>query len=225
MCRVILLLLIFYTQLSHASIVVLIHGLGRNSSSMHYIQENLSQESAKIYLIDYKSQSQGFHESLQECRIQIEAIISQNSPDEKIYYIGHSLGGLIAFRLFFELEAHRQGHCITLGSPYLGSEAAFWLSNWSVMRFIQGPVLYELSSPMLSSREQSQFYDNLFCIAGNKPSFFNLLFFLKKPHDGLVSVHSAIPNPLWEHMIVGRSHNGLLYDHNIVREINNRIII
>lgn len=223
MCRAILLLLICYTPLTYASIIILIHGLARTSSSMEYLKEHLSKEHTNIYLIDYQSQSQDFKTSLQECRLQVEAIIAQHPSDEKVHYIGHSLGGLLAFRLFFELEIPKRGLCVTLGSPHLGSQAALWLSQWSLMNFIQGPILYELTAPMLSPQEQSQYYENIFCIAGNKPSFINLLFFVKQPHDGLVSVQSAIPNPLWEHMIVERSHNGLLYDQTILKEINRRM--
>lgn len=223
MLRAIFCILLLYCRALSADHIILLHGLGRDSSSMSYLGEQLTQMGHECHYINYDSQWQNFDHSLAQIAPMILAI-GQRYPDEEIHYIGHSLGGLLAFRHFTTPLLSNRGKCVTLGSPYLGSKAAAWLSQFALMRFIQGPVLSEISSPILSQQELGKSYKGLLCIAGNKASLINLLFFEQTPHDGMVAVESAIPDKNWPHIVVERSHNGLLYDLSVVKNINDFLL-
>lgn len=210
--------LLAWLSCCQADVIVLIHGLGRHCGSMSFYGDHFKEASYTTYCLNYDSQFQKFNESLNQVNQEL-AQIKAKHPSEKIHFIGHSLGGLLSFRLHLDLPQAQQGSCTTLGSPYLGSPVALWLGEWAFFRFVQGPVLIELQKPFISELEKSGHFEKLFCVAGNKPSSFNLLYYEEQPNDGMVTVASAIPNDAWNHLIVPRSHNGLLYDKDIEQAI------
>jgi hypothetical protein len=111
---------------------------------------------------------------------------------------------------------------VSLGSPYLGTPVASWLSDFYIMRLIQGPVLLELGKPIINAPTHR--IEHLCCLAGSKHRFLNLLGEDSLPHDGLVPVESALPWYCTKTAVIERSHNGLLFDDQTIIFINDSLI-
>jgi len=94
---------------------VFLHGANSSSNSFNYIASQLQLNAKDFTKIDYKS-SDGFYTNL-------EQIANQLSTKNKLFVIGHSLGGIYALHLT-KLVNVIGG--VTIGTPFSGSSLADW---------------------------------------------------------------------------------------------------
>jgi predicted alpha/beta hydrolase family esterase len=121
--------------------VVLIHGLGRSSSSLSKLARKLEARRHPVLNVDYNSR----RHDLRECarRIEPEIIAFENRFGRNIVLIGHSMGGLVARILAAEANLNVCG-IVMLAPPNGGSEVADWVHRSRVGRLLLGPALGDL---------------------------------------------------------------------------------
>jgi len=129
-------------------VIILTHGLYHNASAWLLFRRRLQKAGFKnIYVMNYASFFSSFEETLKQFE-EFVANARQTVPDQPVYLIGHSLGGLLS-RFYAEQS---QGGAIpaaviTLGTPHQGSKvAAFGLGRLASSLLYRGPIFTECES-------------------------------------------------------------------------------
>lgn len=108
---------------------IFLHGANSSSNSFNYIISQLQLNKKDFTMIDYKS-SDGFYSNL-------ESIASKLANKNKLFMVGHSLGGIYALHLSKLVDVIGG---ITIGTPFSGSSLADWarfmIPNYQLFRDI-----------------------------------------------------------------------------------------
>lgn len=185
--------------------VIILHGLGRTARSMRKMARAIEAAGFEPTLIDYPSTENAI-ESL------VDLIYEQlPTSSEKLNFVGHSLGGVLAKRLAKRLPPERRGRIVQLGAPNFGSEIA---ARAAVFGRIIGPALEQLTPN--SGEDDSNL--EIGAIAGTAaiPAY-RLITGIEGENDGKVSVKSAWGN--------ARENNRLAFPvtHSLMM-LNNEVI-
>ncbi len=128
---------------------------------------------------------------------------------DRVHFVGHSMGGLVARAVIAGFRPARLGSVVTLGTPHGGSEIVDWLQGQALLRAFYGPAFAELSraaSAALNERLGPVNYP-LGAIAGTRA--LNVIagrFVLPRPNDGTVSAVSAQPPAALDRRLVACDH-------------------
>ncbi len=152
--------------------IVYIHGASATSESFARIREHIHKPDMAI---DYDS-SKGFCNNLKRMKEMLD-------DEEKLFFVGHSLGGIYALHLADHFYSKTLGG-ITLSTPYGGSKEAdfarYFLPFSRLMRDI-GPH----SEPMATVKNLKipKIWTNVVTIKGQSP-------WIMEPNDGIVTIES-----------------------------------
>ena len=106
---------------------VFLHGANSSSNSFNYVISQLQLNTKDFTKIDYKS-SDGFYFNL-------ENMMKKLSNKDKLFMVGHSLGGIYALHLSTLVDVVAG---ITIGTPFSGSSLADWarfmIPNYQLFR-------------------------------------------------------------------------------------------
>ena len=108
--------------------VILIHGWGVRASSMQKLADALAEEGFDAYNYDYPSAKASIAVQVEHFLEKYRELISQLSETEKIYFLTHSMGGLILRGAMAQMtlaEAQRIQAIVMLGPPNRGSALAY----------------------------------------------------------------------------------------------------
>lgn len=129
-------------------VIILTHGLYHNASAWLLFRRRLRKAGFKnIFVMNYSSFFSSFEETLKKFE-EFVADARQRVPDQPVYLIGHSLGGLLS-RFYSEQSqgAAIPAAVITLGTPHLGSKvAAFGIGRLASSLLYRGPIFTEHES-------------------------------------------------------------------------------
>lgn len=161
--------------------VIVLHGLNRTSRPMKQLSKKVGDAGFEAILIDYPSSEERI-ENL------VDRIYNQLPSDEKLHFVGHSLGGILSKKLAKKLSSKNRGRIVQLGAPNFGSEIA---ERAAVFGKLIGPALKQLTP---NSGEDDEGLD-IGAIAGTAavPAY-GLITGIDGPNDGKVSVISAWGN-------------------------------
>jgi triacylglycerol lipase len=185
-------------------VIILTHGIYHNASAWLLFRSRLQKAGFKnIFVMNYGSFFTSFEKSIQK----FEKFVTDARkavPDQPVYLIGHSLGGL-----FSRVYAERAGEgaipaaVITMGSPHQGSKlAAFSLGKLGSSLLYRGPLFTELE-----------------CGPPRLPCNGVALF---SPVDNAVLPSAAMkaPYPGWVYYETDPlSHTAILYSKSVARKI------
>ncbi|MBF0197920.1 MAG: alpha/beta fold hydrolase [Planctomycetes bacterium] len=200
--------------------VVLIHGLGRTERSMSSISKHLSRHGFTTYSISYPSRKHNAHQ-LYEGYI-APALGDILSKHTKLHFVTHSLGGILLRLLLENSSIPQLGRTVMLCPPNQGSELARKLSQFSVFRYLAGPVLTDLGThnknkPLLNV---GAFPSSLGVIAGNcslNPLSSSLI---SNTDDGAVSIAETLCPGMDEHIVMPVSHTFMLHNQKVINQIH-----
>lgn len=158
--------------------VILLHGLGRSVVSMRLIAWRLGKAGFDPIMLDYPSTDASINHLVDHLMVALP-------HGEKLDFVGHSLGGILAKRLMRRLPPEEQGRIVQLAAPNFGSEIA---ARASVFGQIMGPALEELQP---NEGDDDTGLD-IGAIAGTAalPAY-TLITGIEGQNDGKVSVESA----------------------------------
>ena len=215
-------------QLYPAKKVVLLHGLYMKGFTMSYLASQLHNKGYQVYSPTYDTT----RKSLKENEARLAELIQKFKGDQPVYYIGHSMGGLMLRYLQADYpELFKDSRVITLGTPHNGAAFAKYQYDkengrpfnslmWVFSRFfsinkswkngLDGYVpAWNPNIPLLS-------------IAGTKTGFINRLFKVfpkNEPNDSLVAVkETSIPQEQ-EFQQLHITHLGLLISRRVVQRV------
>jgi len=183
--------------------VILLHGLWMRAFTLTMLRRRLERAGFTVHLFDYASVMHDPDLSIAELLKRARAL-----RGEKIHFVGHSLGGLMALRALKQARDLSAGRVVCLGSPLCGSQVAR-----SVASLPGGSLLVGKSADIL--RNGLRRWDGphaVGAIAGRMPLGLGFVVgSLSSPHDGTVSVAETRLPGLTDHCVVPATHLGLVF--------------
>ncbi len=200
--------------------VILLHGLGRTSSSMRSIADALNKENFTIVNQDYPSRKQiietlaldNIPKALSRCR-------QHNS--RRIHFVTHSMGGILLRYYLSIRKIAGLGHSVMLSPPNHGSEIVDLLGENILFRWLNGPAALELGTDRNSLPLRLGGADySVGVITGNHPAFYDGYFaeVIPGPDDGKVSVESAKLQGMADFLVVPSDHTFIMDDAEVIRQ-------
>ena len=193
-------------------IIVLLHGLGRNNTSMWLLASRLEDAGYYVRRVEYGSLHQNPDEILAEVSSQINQCCQKHALS--VHFVGHSLGGLMVRAYLQDNKVDKLGRVVLLGTPNKGTEAADHFSN-SWLMDILGPTAKALGTDDNSFPKSLETpYYPVGIIAGELKSQLNDSVIPGKD-DGLVSVESTKIDAMTDFIIIETGHSMMRYDREV----------
>ena len=195
--------------------VILVHGIWAHGVTMVMMKYRLQKEYGfDVHLFNYPS----VKGTLDDNARRLSGFIRDLGLDET-HVIGHSLGGVIALRMYAIDDDAVPGRIVCMGSPLTGSRAAEFLStqNWAE------PILGE-SLPAGVVHEAANKWASHVCeqrdvgsIAGTMPmGVGRLITSFEGDNDGTVAVAETRLEGAKDHICLPVSHTNMLLSSDVV---------
>lgn len=198
--------------------VVLLHGLAGAPLWLKRIEWSLENRGYQVRSISYPS-----------TRRSVERLARENlgpalqrvdlPPGGRIYFVTHSLGGLVLRQYLAENSLTNFGRVVMLGPPNQGSEIADWLQDTSFYKFVLGPSGQQLGTGAGDfPRGLGAVSFPLGVIAGDRS--FNPFFSRRLPgrDDGKVSVASTRVEGMNDFLVMHSSHTWLIWQRSVIKQ-------
>lgn len=193
--------------------IVLIHGLMTSPVIMVSLKKRLRAAGFNVHLFGYKTQRYS-EKTLADLHVMVQAI-----RDDEIYFVGHSMGGLVARNYVTAYPNFKYQGLVTIATPHNQSLSAHALSNSIFKRFIgtagESGLTRELPDwedkikmGCIAGLATSKLASNIFMLRTNK----------KAPSDGTVFIDEAIDLNCVDHIVMSGSHTGLLFNKDVARQ-------
>jgi hypothetical protein len=193
-------------------IIVLLHGLGRNTTSMWLLASRLEKAGYYVQRVGYNSLDQNPDEILKDISLQINQCCQKHS--QSVHFVGHSLGGLMARAYLQNNKVDNLGRVVLLGTPNKGTEAADHFSNSWLMEIL-GPTAKALGTDNNSFPNSLKApYYPVGIIAGEIKSKFNNPVIPGKD-DGIVSVEANKIDAMTDFIVIETSHSMMRYNSEV----------
>ena len=191
-----------------SSSIIFIHGLFMNGMDMSLLRYRFKKNGYNTFQFSYKSTRYTPFQNAQKLSEFIELIQSK-----KIYFVCHSLGGIILRHYLSLYPARNLGNVVMLGTPNQTSIVAKTLTRWSLGRKLLGRSVENGLTGILPPWDSKQ---KLGIIAGYFPVGSEILSpIIKNPNDGTVSIEETRLHGSEDHITLRCSHLGLLFSKKV----------
>ncbi len=198
--------------------VILLHGLGRTSGSMKFLERKLVKIGFHVENINYPSTRL----SIEQIAEQYVAPVVQRSSTRKapIHFVTHSMGGIIVRKYLSERSPMHIGRIVMVAPPNLGSEIIDHGQKYEIFGKVMGPAALQLStSPDSFVNRLGTISFPTGIIAGRR-SFNSLLSLLiKGDNDGKVSIEKTRLTGMKDHIVVDASHTFIMNKNIVIKHI------
>lgn len=187
--------------------VVLLHGIWMRGFTLALLGRRLRAAGYEVCGFDYASVTQSPDAGIASVIGYLDRLSTQ-----RVHFVGHSLGGLMALELARAGHNRGDGRIVCLGTPLNGSAVARVLAGLPPLRWTLGEARQWLCEGLACWPERA----TVGMIAGSLPIGFGaLMSALTPPHDGTVSVAETRSERLADHAVVHTSHTGLLLSEHV----------
>lgn len=185
--------------------VVLVHGLFLHGTYTKVLSHWLKQAGFTTTEFSYRTIQANLDDNAEKLHQHFESIDA-----DVIHGVGHSLGGVLLQHMYAKYAMAKQGRVVALGSPFLGSAVARFLSQNPMASAMLGKSIADVNEkeePKWNSQHE------LGIIAGDIPIGLGTVLgtVLEKPNDGTVSVSETKLPGYKEHTIVPVAHTALIF--------------
>lgn len=196
--------------------IILLHGLFMTPQVMKRLEKSLLLKGYDVYHFSYPT----VRFSKEEVLKKLDALV-QSLDYKKIFFVGHSMGGLVARLYFTDYEPQLNDTAvITLGTPHQGSTIGKYLKQTS-LGFILGTCG---QAGIIEPIPQWEGKIPLGSIMGISNYGVNTL--LKKFHgkqsinDGTVFLEESVLENATDHAMVKSTHFTLLFNPEVITQID-----
>jgi 8-oxo-dGTP pyrophosphatase MutT (NUDIX family) len=192
--------------------VVVVHGLWMPGYETALLCRRLARAGFVPRLFRFRSVGDGL-----DANAELLARFAERLPGDKVHFVGHSLGGVVAAHMLQTRPPLRAGRIVCLGSPLRGTH-----SGKRLARFRWGAGLTGRSIGDLLARGGLAPWSgtaDLGVIAGDLPLGLGLLLgALPRPHDGVVAVEETRLEGARDHIVLPLSHTALLFSRAVAEQ-------
>lgn len=198
-----------------STVVVYVHGLWLTGVEGGLLRRRLARQlGAETHAFCYASVKSSVSRNAEA----LEQFLSALRADT-LHLVGHSLGGLVIWKLFEQEAANRlpPGRIVLLGSPLNGSRAALNLARLPLGKLLLGRGVDE---ELLSGRERRwRGQRELGVIAGSlSVGLGKLVGAYGAPNDGTIFVDETRLPGISQHLVMPVSHTGLPFSKSVARQ-------
>ena len=195
--------------------VICLHGFWSHGAGMFLIKRRLEKEYGfRAMLFSYPS----VRGTLDENAAALANFI-QKEGITRTHIVGHSLGGVVALRMFANNEDAPPGRLVCLGSPLAGSRAANFLSQQDWAEPILGHSLASgvINEPASDWARHVSAQREIGIIAGTLPiGLGQFVAEFDEENDGTIAVSETRLDGARDHLIMPVSHKGMLVSPDVV---------
>jgi pimeloyl-ACP methyl ester carboxylesterase len=177
------------------------------------LRHNLAQEfGLELHLFRYF----GASESMGDIAARLAALVSELGVAE-VHFVGHSLGGLVIYRMLERFPEQPPGRVVFLGVPCVASRAAERAGVFAPLAHLMGPTVRE---ELLTPQERRWSHARqLGVIAGNQPlGLGQFLAHFDEENDGTIAVSETRLPGATDHIVLPVSHLGMLVSARVAQE-------
>lgn len=193
--------------------VIYVHGLWMSGGEGLLLRHRLARElGCAVHAFSYNAVTHG----MEQITAQLQDFVRVLDPPTA-HFVGHSLGGLVIYRLFERFPDQPEGRVVFLGSPCVKSEAAVQAGHSRFMSALMGRSVAE---ELLRPRERRWSLQRpLGIIAGSYSfGFGKFLAGFDEDSDGTVAVSETRLPGATDHIVIPVSHLGMLVSARVARE-------
>lgn len=197
---------------------VLLHGLGRTSWSMNKMAKSLRKNDYIVWNESYPSTEKSIAELSKV--IDDALLFCKEQQAEEIYFVTHSLGGILVRYYFQDVSSDSVKKIVMLAPPNKGSEVADAYKDWMWYQWFTGVAGQELGTePTSVPNSLAPISVPVGVIAGTSSSdpWFSNLF--SGPNDGKVSVESAQIPEMVDFMTVDSGHTFIMKSNTVIENV------
>ena len=158
----------------------------------------------------------GASESMSDITSRLSAFVSELAASE-VHFVGHSLGGLVLYRLLERFPQQPPGRVVFLGVPCVASRAAQRAGMFGPLAQLMGPTVAE---ELLTPQERRWSHSRpLGVVAGNQPLGLGQFFaHFDEENDGTIAVSETRMPEATDHIVLPVSHLGMLVSARVAHE-------
>jgi len=201
--------------MKHIDTVICLHGFWSHGAGMFLIKRRLENEyGLRALLFSYPS----VRGTLDENAAALARFIQEEGLT-RTHFVGHSLGGVVALRMFANDADAPPGRLVCLGSPLAGSRAADYLSQQDWAEPILGHSLASgvIDKPASDWAIHVCAQREVGIIAGNVPlGLGQFVAEFDEDNDGTIAVSETRLDGARDHLIMPVSHKGMLVSPDVV---------
>ena len=187
-----------------AHLIVLLHGINKNKSSLKNLEQFLLSHNFATLNITYPSTKY----SIEDLVDIVHADINDELHKYKaVSFVGFSMGGLLIRAYLNKYKTPNLDKVVMIGTPNNGSEVADFLTKNKLYKKLFGPAGDQLTTS--KNKHNSLFGEiDYECgiIAGDLPLDFCYPIMRKSASDGKVSVNSTKLQNMTDHIIIKAPH-------------------
>lgn len=193
------------------------HGLWLSGGECLLLRRRLEAGGYGVAVLPYYSVAESMHRVTRRCAHFARRLERRHGLP--VHFIGHSLGGLVLYRMFESgYRAGPQSRVVFLGTPANGTLSGRRLGARQVGRRMLGHIA--AAEFLQEHRREWHFAPPLGVIAGSKPwGLGTLLGRLGEPSDGTVTVAETQLAGAARHEVLPVSHTGLLLSPTVARHV------
>ncbi len=203
--------------------VLYVHGLWQTGAEAFLLRRRLAEHGWRLRVLPYSSLGETPETIARRCAREARRIAERTALP--VHLLGHSLGGLMIYRMFDQgfLEADRFSgdfcRVILLGSPLRGARTARnplagWRQGRRMLGLGGGPELLD------AAPRRWRFPADLGIIAGNRPlGLGRMIGTLDGENDGTVAVAETRLDGMRDHCVLDVTHTGLLFSPEVARHV------
>lgn len=178
--------------------IVLLHGIGAHRLTLYRGEKYFRDAGYDVLNITYPSITKSLEDIADIIHVQVSKF---NNMDDKISFIGHSMGGLVTLVYLNKYSPLNLHKVIFLGTPIKGSKIADFMRQFRLYEILFGPAGQQLITKQGKFIKLfHKFRDYIGIIAGNKSLFLFEKILEQQPNDGMVTIYSAVPK--WSNAII-----------------------
>ena len=189
------------------------HGLWLPGEESLVLRHHLEQEFAlELHWFRYF----GASESMSDITARLAAFVRELAVPE-VHLVGHSLGGLVIYRLLERFPDLPPGRVVFLGVPCVASRAAQRAGVFAPLAALMGPTVTE---ELLTPRDRRWLHTRpLGVVAGNQPlGLGQFLAHFDEDNDGTVAVSETRLPGATDFLVLPVSHLGMLVSARVAQE-------
>ncbi len=206
--------LVLFSANTHASCVILLHGLARTTASMEELEKRLIEEKFHVINLGYPSKDDTIQVLARQA---ITPALAQCESDREVNFVTHLLGGILVRQYLSQHDIPNLHHVVMLGPPNKGSKVVDKMGGVPGFNFINGKAGMQLgtdSASVPNALGEADF--DLGIIAGTKSINLILSYLIPGQDDGKVSVENTKLKGMKDHIVLPVTHAFIMKNEKVI---------
>jgi len=200
-----------------AETIILVHGLWMTGIEMTMLRHRLQHDHG------YNCVQFTYHSVTGEIQNHVSRLrqLAKEQQCERLHFIGHSLGGVVIYKMLESTSDLIEGRAVFLGSPMQGSTTVDSMSRWTLGRVAIGDAVCNELMPGQPRHWNGQ--RDVGIIAGSVEMGLGRLFSEKlvSDSDGTVMIEETKLDGAKDHIVLPVTHTSMVFSPLVATQIVN----